>query len=158
LPSTSFKIRGRDLRVDFLTPMIGPESTKPVFLPALGVSAHPLRFLHYLIQDPAQAVIVGGPGILVNVPDPARFAFHKLWISGKRPVSEQAKALKDLRQAGDLLEVLLEDRPGDLPPAWEELARNPSVMKTVRRTMGRLSPELQEGLERAIPRSMASIR
>jgi hypothetical protein len=158
LPSTSFKIRGRDLRVDFLTPMIGPESTKPVFLPALGVSAHPLRFLHYLIKGPAQAVIVGGSGILVNVPDPARFAFHKLWISGKRPVSEQAKALKDLRQAGDLLEVLLEDRPGDLPPAWEDVAHNPSVVKTIRRMMGRLSPELQEGLERAIPRSTASIR
>jgi hypothetical protein len=158
LPSTSFKIRGRDLRVDFLTPMIGPESTKPVFLPALGVSAHPLRFLHYLIKDPAQAVIVGGSGILVNVPDPARFAFHKLWISGKRSVSEQTKALKDLRQAGDLLEVLLEDRPDDLPPAWEDLAHNPSVVKTVRKAIGRLAPELQEGLERAIPRSTASIR
>jgi len=34
--------------------------------------------------------------------DPARFAFHKLWISGRRSVSEQTKALKDLRQAGDL--------------------------------------------------------
>ncbi len=161
LPSTSFKIRGRDLRVDFLTPMIGPESTKPVFLPALGVSAHPahpLRFLHYLIKEPVQAVLVGGSGILVNVPDPARFAFHKLWISGKRPVSEQTKALKDLRQAGDLLEVLLEDRPGDLPPAWEDVAHNPSVVKTVQRSISRLAPELQESLERAIPRSTASIR
>jgi hypothetical protein len=147
LPSTSFKIRGRDLRVDFLTPMIGPESTKPVFLPALGVSAQPLRFLHYLIKDPAQAAVVGGSGILVNVPDPARFAFHKLWISGKRPVSEQAKALKDLRQAGDLLEVLLEDRPGDLPPAWEDLVHNPSVVKTVRRMIGRLAPEIQAELQ-----------
>lgn len=148
LPSTSFKIRGRDLRVDFLTPMIGPESSKPVFLPALGVSAHPLRFLHYLIKDPVQAVLVGGSGILVNVPDPARFAFHKLWISGKRPVSEQTKALKDIRQGGDLLEVLLEDRPDDLPPAWEDLAHNPSVVKTVRRAIGRLPPDLQEGLSR----------
>ena len=155
LPSTSFKIRGRDLRVDFLTPVLergttGPESTKPVFLPALGVSAHPLRFLHYLIQDPAQAVLVGGSGILVNVPDPARFAFHKLWISGKRPVSEQAKALKDLRQAGDLLEVLLDDRPGDLPLAWEGLESNPSVVKTVRRMIGRLAPELQERIVHAV--------
>lgn len=158
LPSTSFKIRGRDLRVDFLTPMIGPKSTKPVFLPALGVSAHPLRFLHYLIKNPVQAVVVGGSGILVNVPDPARFAFHKLWISGKRQVSEQAKATKDLRQAGDLLEVLLEDRPGDLPPAWEDLTHSPAVVKTVQRAIGRLAPGIQEGLERAIPRSAASIQ
>jgi hypothetical protein len=65
-PSTSFKIRGREMRVDFLTPMTGPDRTEPVFLPSLGVAAHPLRFLDYLIEDPVQAVVVSGPGILVN--------------------------------------------------------------------------------------------
>lgn len=148
LPSTSFKIRGRELRVDFLTPMIGPESAKPVFLPALGVSAHPLRLLDYLIRESTQAVVIGGSGILVNVPDPARFAFHKLWISGRRPVSEQTKAAKDLRQATDLLEVLVSDRPGDLSPAWEELTRGPSVAKTVRLAIRRLPADLQEELTR----------
>lgn len=73
-------------------------------------------------------------------------------------MSEQAKAIKDLRQAGDLLEVLLEDRPGDLPPAWEEVTHNPAVVKTVRRAIGRLAPGIQEGLERALPGSAASIR
>lgn len=145
-PSTSFKIRGRELRVDFLTPLVGRDSGKPVFLPALGVSAHPLRFLDYLIENAVQAVIVGGSGILVNVPDPARFAFHKLWISRKRPVSEQTKAAKDLRQAGDLLEVLLEDRPADVVRAWEDLARNSSAAKTVREAMKRLPPAIQERL------------
>jgi hypothetical protein len=146
LSSTSFKIRGRELRVDFLTPLAGPDSVKPVVLPGLGVAAHPLRFLDYLIENPAQAVIVGGSGILVNVPDPARFAFHKLWISGRRPVAEQTKAAKDLRQAGDVLEVLLEDRPADLPPAWEALARNASALKTVRAAIRRLSPDIQDRL------------
>jgi hypothetical protein len=149
LPSTSFKIRGRELRVDFLTPLIGPDSAKPVMLPALGVAAHPLRFLDYLIETPAQAVIVGGSGILVNVPDPARFAFHKLWISGRRQVSEQTKATKDLRQAGDVLELLLEDRPDDLPPAWDALSRNASALKTVKAAMKRLSLDLQESLKQA---------
>ncbi|HKI02086.1 MAG TPA: GSU2403 family nucleotidyltransferase fold protein [Thermoanaerobaculia bacterium] len=148
LPSMSFKIRGRELRVDFLMPMFGRESAKPVFLPALGVSAHPLRFLDYLIREPVQAAVIGGSSILVNVPHPARFAFHKLWISGKRPVSEQTKAIKDLRQAGDVLEVLVSDRPGDLPAAWEELARSPSVLKTVRLAISRLPSGLQEGLVR----------
>jgi len=147
LPSTSFKIRGRELRVDFLTPLIGPESAKPVVLPALGVAAHPLRFLDYLIENPAQAAIVGGSGLLVNVPDPARFAFHKLWISGRRPVSEQTKAAKDLRQAGAVLEVLLADRPADLPPAWEALARNASALKTVRSAIRRLRADLQTQLK-----------
>jgi hypothetical protein len=143
-PSTSFKIRGRDLRVDFLTPLLGPDSGAPVYLPALGVAAHPLRFLDYLIEAPAQAVVVGGGGILVNVPDPARFAFHKLWISGKRPVSEQTKAAKDLRQAGAVLEVLLEDRFGDVPAAWEAVLRNVAAAKAIRAMVDRLAPDLRE--------------
>jgi len=145
--STSFKIRGRELRVDFLTPLVGRESAEPVFLPALGVSAHPLRFLEYLIENPAQAVVLGGSGMLVSVPDPARFALHKLWISARRPVSEQAKAAKDLRQAGDLLEVLLADRPADVAAAWKALARNASAAKTVHTAIGRLSPDLQQRLQ-----------
>ena len=139
----------RELRVDFLTPLAGPESSKPVFLPSLGVSAHPLRLLDYLIEDPAQAVVVTGPGILVNVPHPARFAFHKLWISRRRPVSEQTKAAKDLRQAGEILDVLLEDRPGDLGIAWDALRRHGAAAESVREAMARLAPEVRERLERA---------
>ncbi|HEX4498798.1 MAG TPA: GSU2403 family nucleotidyltransferase fold protein [Thermoanaerobaculia bacterium] len=148
-PSTSFKVRGRDLRVDFLTPLLGRDSEAPVFLPALGVAAHPLRFLDYLIENPAQAVVVSGSGVLVNVPDPGRFAFHKLWISERRPVSEQTKATKDRRQAGALLEVLLRDRPGDVLLAWDALQRSPAVVKTVRKAMDRLSPELRSELPRS---------
>jgi len=150
-PSTSFKIRGREMRVDFLTPLVGPESTDPVFLPSLGVSAHPLRFLDYLIERPAQAVFAAGAGILVNIPDPARFAFHKLWISQRRPVSEQTKSIKDLRQAGDLLEVLLEDRPGDLLVAWEALSRTPAPLRTVTSAIHRLPAELQDRLAALLP-------
>jgi hypothetical protein len=144
--STSYKIRGREMRVDFLTPLLGRESADPVYLPSLGVSAHPLRFLDYLIEQPAQAVLVAGSGILVNVPDPARFALHKLWLSERRPVSEQTKAIKDRRQAGDLLEVLLEDRPGDVPIAWEVLSRHPGPRKTVDAAICRLPTELQDKL------------
>jgi hypothetical protein len=136
--STSFKIRGREMRVDFLTTLLGRESADPVFLPSLGVSAHPLRFLDYLIEQPAQAVLVAGPGVLVNVPDPARFAFFEL--------SEQTKAVKDLRQAGDLLEVLLEDRPGDVLIAWEALSRHPGPLRTVIAAIQKLPADVQEGL------------
>ncbi len=145
-PSTSFKIRGRELRVDFLTPLVGPESEQPVFLPALGVSAHPLRLLDYLIENPAQAVVLGSSGILVNVPDPSRFAIHKLWISGRRPVSEQTKATKDLRQAGDLLEVFLEDRPADVLAAWEALRHKEAAARSVTEAIHRLPPDLAERL------------
>lgn len=145
-PSTSFKVRGREMRVDFLTPLTGAESTEPIFLPSLGVSAHPLRFLDFLIEQPAQAVLIAGAGILVNLPDPARFAFHKLWISRRRPVSEQTKAVKDLRQAGDLLAVLLEDRPGDVLIAWEALSHHPAPQQAVVAASLKLPNDLRDNL------------
>lgn len=149
-PSTSFKIRGRELRVDFLTPLYGPETGGPIFLPSLGVAAHPLRFLDYLIEQPVQAVVVTGSGVLVNVPSPARFAFHKLWISRRRSVAEQTKAAKDLRQAESLFEVLLEDRPGDLGLAWEALRSHPPVLEAAREAIERLAVEVRVRLERVI--------
>lgn len=144
-PSPSFKIRGRELRVDFLTPLHGPDSTEPRFLPSLGVSAFPLRFLDYLLERPVQAVVVAG--VLVNVPDPARFAFHKLWLASRRPVAEQTKAHKDRRQAAGMLEVLLEDRPGDLKPAWEALELRPSAAEIVRIETAKLPDGLRRRLK-----------
>jgi len=85
------------------------------------------------------------------VPDPARFALHKLWISTRRPVHEQTKARKDLRQAGDLLELLLEDRPGDVQAAWEALAPHGKAAGAVRRAIHRLPAELQEKLTADLP-------
>ncbi len=145
-PSTSFSIRGRELRVDFLTPLRGPETNKPVYLPVFRVAAQPLRFLDYLIAETFQAVAVGGPGILVNVPHPARFALHKLWTSEKRSVAEQTKARKDLAQAARLLEVLLEDRPGDLLSAWEPVQRTKSPRRRILAAARRIEPGLRRCL------------
>jgi len=141
-PSTSFKVRGRDLRVDFLTPMIGRESSKATFLPAFGLSARPLRHLDYLIEDPMQAVVVGSDVVLVNIPSPARFAMHKLWISEIRPAAFQAKAKKDRIQAEQLIEVLSEDRPDDLRDAWGALPQ--TAASSVRSTLRRFDQKLAE--------------
>lgn len=145
-PSTSYKVRGREMRVDFLTPLKGPDSSEPIFLPAFKVSAHPLRFLDYLIEEPAQAAVVGGSGILVNVPDPARFAFHKLWTSRRRPVSEQAKVAKDLRQAEQLIEVLLDDRPEDLTAAWNALSPSGSAGRSIAKAARKLDASVRDRL------------
>ena len=122
-PSTSFKVRGRDLRVDFLTPMTGLNASSAVLLPAFGLSAKPLRFLEYLIKDPIPAVVMGTDVVLVNLPSPARFAMHKLWTSMQRPTAFQAKAARDRIQAEQLIEVLIEDRPDDLRDAWNALTQ-----------------------------------
>jgi hypothetical protein len=46
-PSTSFKVRERDLRVDFLVPGRG---TRPVLLRHLKTAAQPLPGLEYLLE------------------------------------------------------------------------------------------------------------
>jgi hypothetical protein len=150
-PSTSFKVRGRDLRVDFLTPARGRAGSEAVPLPAFGVAATPLPFLDYLVEEPIQAAVVGGRGVLVNVPDPARFAVHKLWTAEQRPASEQAKRAKDLRQAGALFDVLLEDRPGDLHRAWAPLDRRQRVRRKILAAMSHLDPEVQSRLGAELP-------
>lgn len=147
-PSTSFKVRGRDLRVDFLTPLTGRESSTAAYLPAFGLSAKPLRFLDYLIEDPIQTVVLGSDVVLVNIPSPARFAMHKLWTSTQRPAAFQAKATKDRIQAEQLIEVLIEDRPDDLRDAWDALTQK--ARTAVRSAMKGFEPEIVLGVTRII--------
>jgi len=120
-PSTSFHIRGKELRVDILTPAKKASDTEPVYIQRLKTAAQPLRYLDYLIESPVQASVINGGGILVNIPEPARFAVHKILISSERPVSSSIKATKDLFQTSQLIKALVEDRPGDIPLALEVL-------------------------------------
>jgi hypothetical protein len=120
--STSFKVRGRALRVDLLTPAVG-KPRGPVLIHRFGAAAEPLPYLGYLLEDFQPAAVVDGGGVLVHVPHPARFALHKLLVARNRPVSMQTKSEKDIRQAAQLIEVLAHDRVGDLSLAWEALAR-----------------------------------
>lgn len=118
-PSTSFKVRGKSLRVDFLTPARGSKDTGPVPIPRFGVAAQPLPFLDFLMEHAEHGAVVNGGGVLVQAPSPARFALHKLILFGERGMTAQTKAEKDLLQASQLIQVLTEGRPGDLILAWE---------------------------------------
>ncbi len=77
--------------MDFLAPAQGGQRSKRVYLPAFGRSATPLRFLEFLVESPIQAVIVGSRPVMVNVPDPARFAIHKIYTATNRGVAFQNK-------------------------------------------------------------------
>jgi len=149
-PSTSFKVRGRSLRVDLLTPTARAAS-RPVAIPRFSAAARPLRFLDYLIERPVRAAVVDGTVVAVNVPDPARFALQKLIVAGERPAVMQTKREKDLAQAAELLELLAQDRPGDLTLAWEALAgRGQSWVSRVIKSLG--------GLERVSPGAATAVR
>jgi hypothetical protein len=117
--STSFKVRGRGLRVDLVTPTASKRTTGPVLIPRFNAAATPLQFLDFVLEDAQPAALVDRGGVLVMVPSPARFALHKLLVAGARPSALQTKVEKDLVQAAMLIDLLEEDRPGDLRLAWQ---------------------------------------
>lgn len=120
-PSTSFKVRGKSLRVDLLTPQRRGKETGPTVIPGIKAAAQPLPYLGYLIEGFERGAIVDGGGILVNVPSPARFGFHKLIVAGERGVAVHAKVEKDLLQAAQVLAFLVDERVGDVLIAWDEI-------------------------------------
>lgn len=149
-PSTSFMIRGARLRVDLLAPQRKREETNPVFVQHLKAFAQPLRYLDYLLSRREDAVLPYGTGVLVSVPDPARFALHKLVVAEERPASEQTKASKDLLQAGELIRVLAERRPADLREAAEAAEFKKKLKKGIAALRSR-DPASAGALERISP-------
>src|SRR6185503_13792998 len=101
------------------------ERKGPIHIEALGVAATPLRFLDYLIEDTQPGAVLGGSGVLVNVPRPDRFALHKLIVASRRSRGGigTTKAPKDRAQAGALLQVLLSELPGEVTLAWKDLSK-----------------------------------
>lgn len=113
-------------RVEFLTSNRGSDDhiDQPARMPALGgASADPLRFLDYLIRDPVRTILLHKGGIPVTVPDPSRYAVHKLIVASRRRVDGQSavKRDKDIRQSALLFEALDQTRRhADLALAYTE--------------------------------------
>lgn len=145
-PSTSFMFRNQQLRLDLLTPPHG-RRTEPIHIPALGAPAQILKFLDYLLEAPQPAVLLGSRVLRVTVPDPARFAVHKLLVSGERPSTETVKARKDIDQASKLLRLLLAERPGELATAWSAARRRgKGWSKRLDEALVKVPSEITEGL------------
>ncbi len=153
-PSTSFKVRGNPLRVDILTPSKTHSTHKPVVIPRFRTAAQPLKFLDFLIEKPVQGAIINGGGVLVNIPSPARFALHKLLVAKERDVSMHQKTEKDIVQAIQVFEALIDERPGDLPVAWQELKRRGAGwikrLHTGFSDIKRHKPKLYDNLEKLL--------
>ena len=116
--STSFKVRGRGLRVDLVTPGDRTKSATPLVVGRFNAAAAPVRYLELALEDTQPAAVVNGGGVLVQVPHPARFALLKLLVAQDRASAFQTKADKDVAQATQLIEALEELRPGDVRTAW----------------------------------------
>jgi hypothetical protein len=136
-PSTSFRVRGKTLRVDLVTPG-NDRDHAPIYIPRLKAAAAPIKYLSLVMHEAQPALTTDGTSAsLVVVPTPARFALHKLLVSQSRSTMQQVKSGKDLHQAALLIEVLAEDRPDDLEEAAHAFALSgPAVTRRVLRGLG----------------------
>ncbi len=122
--------------VEFLTPNRGSQrhQGQPSSMPALGgAAAQPMRYLDYLIRDPIRSVVLHKGGIAVLVPQPERYAVHKLIVAVDRG-SDPVKSLKDVEQAQNLIRACLRHRSFELYEAWVEACeRGPTWRKNLKR-------------------------
>ena len=118
-PSSSFRSQTGFI-VDLLTPQLRRSDTNPMPLEKLDAGATPLQHLDWLIADPVRAVALHGAGIPVQVPQPAKYAVHKLIVAQKRRQDERVKRGKDLLQAKALIEALTETDPHALHDAIDD--------------------------------------
>lgn len=116
--STPFKVRGRGLRVDLMTPGDRARTGKPLHVGRFNAAAAPARYLELALEDTQPAAVVNGGGVLVALPHPARFATLKLLVAQDHPTAFQTKSDKDVVQAVQLIEALEELRPGEVRIAW----------------------------------------
>lgn len=146
---TSYVASG-GLRVDFLTPNVGPETDVPQHLPALQTDAEPLRFLDFLIHDPEPAAVLHETGVYVLVPSPHRYAIHKLIISRRRPHGA-AKREKDIQQSAALLELLNDKRSYDLKSSWNEaFARGPAWRQGLAEGIGQIPSKIRDAVLKTV--------
>jgi len=145
--ATAWRNRESGVLVELLTPNEGPDRDEPVELPALGAYAQPMRFLDYLIHKPVQAAALYRSGVLVNVPQPSRYAVHKLIVAIRRDASAATKAMKDIDQSAALIDVLAEDRPDELEEALVEAReRGPAWREAIDQGARRLPAETRNKL------------
>jgi hypothetical protein len=83
----------------------------------LDAGAAPLQYMDWLIAEPVPTVALWGSGVSINIPQPARFAVHKLILAQKRDIGSRLKRQKDLAQADALIEAIQSHDPFDLHDA-----------------------------------------
>ncbi|WP_093117744.1 nucleotidyltransferase family protein [Salinihabitans flavidus] len=133
-----------DTLIEFLTPSFGDEESLRE-LPALGVDAQGLHHLNYLIAEPIKAAVTYRSGVLVQIPQPERYAIHKLIVADRRrPGDDALKSEKDRRQAAFLIDVLAHDRPDELRDAYEDaLSRGPKWRSRIEASLQRMPRRLE---------------
>jgi hypothetical protein len=120
--NTTYTKKGEaDFEIDFVTSQ-GRGKDEPQHIESLNVTLQPLKFMEYSMEDVHQTAVLMPDGpLMVNIPAPARYALHKLLVTGERSGAQATKAMKDVVQANCLIAYLAENRPGALEDAYADL-------------------------------------
>ncbi len=134
-------------KLDFLT-TLHRKGTQPYEHPQLGITLQPLKFMEFSLENVHQAVLFAGDRCVVaNVPQPARYALHKLLVYGEREGTFATKSGKDLLQAKLLLSYLKTQRATEVEEVWADLiSRGPGWVRRARQgraALDKLAPDLQ---------------
>ena len=152
-PPTSFKVRGRTLKVDLLVPAKGAPY-RPTKVPELGAHATGLPFFEYLLDEPIQSILLGRDRIVpVIVPSAGRYCVHKLAVYSLRSASDRPKRDKDVFHAAALAAALATEQDVLLLDAAEAMTKTmrAKARAGARRALewlGGNRPEAAEVLER----------
>jgi hypothetical protein len=119
-PPSRFRA-GSGFVVEIVVPSRRRSDPDAVPLPGLGAAGAPVQHLSWLIRESDRAVALHGAGVPVRVPQPARFAAHKLILAQKRG-AESIKRQKDLAQAAALIAALEQSEPHAFPDAAQDAA------------------------------------
>jgi len=131
--------------VDILT-KFGRGRTSPILVDNLMCSAEALPFMEYLAKESIEAVALYGTGVIVRVPPPARYAVHKLLIAQERRGLYRTKKTKDLAQASDILDILLETDSAALEDALDEArGRGPNWKKNISASLKQMGRDTRQG-------------
>lgn len=143
--ATSFKQRGRSrFHVDLLVPS-RDNSFPVVSVPELRAHATGLPYLAYVLGGTQIATLLSREGACpVRVPQPERFALHKVLVSQLRG---GAKGAKDRYQATVLLAAVGETQSGAIAAAFQDLPR--SARSKVRAGLRAIEQTLADDYPRA---------
>jgi hypothetical protein len=131
------------LKVEMLT-RLGRGGKAVVEVDELGCSAVALSFQEYPAEETIETVALYGPGVLVRVPTPLRFAVHKLIVAQRRKTAD--KKQKDLRQARELIDIFLETDENGLQETLDEARdRGRSWKTTINASLKEIGREARQG-------------
>lgn len=133
-----FKEVGKPLssksKVHFFTADRG--SKQPVFFDDLGIAAEPIRFVDYLLGgETFKGLVIGSYAIPVHLPNPARFAIHKLIISQCASREFDGGSERDIAQAAVLLDYLIREDEEQVVDALAACLNGDGAVENIRKSL-----------------------